>query len=97
MTYANEADLLNVALFGQTAREWRGANPGKDGNMRDHAMLEQLLVLANLENMNAEFIHMELTQGDRLRRLNAIAIRQMRKLTARKGKQLKGGGGGGGN
>ena len=91
VTYANEADLLNVALFGQTAREWRNANPGKDGNMRDHATLEQLLVLANLENMNAEFIHMELPQGDRLKRLNAIAIRQMQTLTARSAKQLEGG------
>lgn len=91
ITYANEADLLNVALFGQTAREWRDANPGKEGNMRDHAGLEQLLVLANLENMNAEFIHMELPQGERLKRLNAIAIRQMRTLTARTVKQLEGG------
>lgn len=90
-TYANEADLLNVALFGQTAREWRDANPDKDGNMRDHATLEQLLVLANIENMNAEFIHMELPQGERLKRLNAIAIRQMRTLTARTAKQLEGG------
>ncbi len=91
-TYANEADLLNVSLFGQTAREWRDANPGKDGNMRDHATLEQLLVLANLENMNAEFIHMELPQSDRIKRLNAIAIRQMQTLTARTAKQLEGGG-----
>lgn len=91
ITYANEADLLNVALFGQTAREWRDTNPDKDGNMRDHASLEQLLVLANLENMNAEFIHMELPQGERLKRLNAIAIRQMRTLTARTVKQLEGG------
>jgi hypothetical protein len=91
VTYANEADLLNVALFGQTAREWRDANSGKKGSMRDHATLEQLLVLANLENMNAEFIHMELPQGDRIRRLNAIAIRQMQTLTARTAKQLKGG------
>ncbi len=91
ITYANEADLLNVALFGQTAREWRDANPDKEGNMRDHATLEQLLVLANIENMNAEFIHMELPQGERLKRLNAIAIRQMRTLTARTVKQLKGG------
>lgn len=91
VTYANEADLLNVALFGRTAREWRDANPGKDGNMRDHATLEQLLVLANIENMNAEFIHMGLPQGDRLKRLNAIAIRQMQTLTARTAKQLKGG------
>lgn len=90
-TYANEADLLNVALFGQTAREWRDANPGKEGNMRDHATLEQLLVLANLENMNAEFIHMALPQSDRIKRLNAIAIRQMRTLTARTVKQLEGG------
>ena len=91
-TYANEADLLNVALFSQTAREWRDANPEKDGNMRDHATLEQLLVLANLENMNAEFIHMELPQSDRIKRLNAIAIRQMQTLTARTAKQLEGGG-----
>jgi hypothetical protein len=90
-TYANEADLLNVALFGQTAREWRDANPDKDGNMRDHATLEQLLVLANIENMNAEFIHMDLPQGERLKRLNAIAIRQMQTLTARSAKQLEGG------
>ena len=92
ITYATEADLLNVALFGQTAREWRDANPAKDGNMRDHATLEQLLVLANLENMNAEFIHMELPQSDRIKRLNAIAIRQMQTLTARTVKQLEGGG-----
>lgn len=87
-TYASEADLLNVALFGQTAREWREVNPDTDGNIRDHATLEQLLVLANLENMNAEFIHMELPQSDRLKRLNAIAIRQMQTFTARTAKQL---------
>ena len=91
ITYANEADLLNVALFSQTAREWRDANPDKEGNMRDHATLEQLLVLANIENMNAEFIHMGLPQGERLKRLNAIAIRQMRTLTARTAKQLEAG------
>jgi hypothetical protein len=90
-TYATEADLLNVALFGQTARQWRDANLGKDGNMRDHASLEQLLVLANIENMNAEFIHMALPQSDRIKRLNAIAIRQMRTLTARNLEQLEGG------
>lgn len=82
ITYANEADLLNVALFGQTAKQWRDANPKLDGNMRDHASIEQLLVLANIEGMNAEFIHMELPQGDRLKRLNQIAIRQMQTLTA---------------
>lgn len=89
-TYASEADLLNVALFGRTAGQWCAANPGKDGNMRDHASLEQLLVLANLENMNAEFIHMGLPQSERLKRLNAIAIRQMQTLAARTAKQLEG-------
>ena len=81
---------MNVALFGLTASEWRKVNPGKDGNMRDHAALEQLLVLANLENMNAEFIHMALPQSDRIRRLNVIAIRQMQILSARTAKQLEG-------
>ena len=89
ITYANEADLLNVALFGQTAKEWRDANPDKEGNMRDDATLKQLLVLANIENMNAEFIHMELPQSERLKRLNAIAIRQMQTLTAQTAKQLE--------
>src|SRR3989339_2229382 len=66
ITYASEADLLNVALFGLTAKQWRDANPAQDGNMRDHATLEQLLVLANMEAMNAEFIHMNLPQSERL-------------------------------
>jgi hypothetical protein len=82
ITYANEADLLNVALFGQTAKQWRDTNPKLEGNMREYATIEQLLVLANIEGMNAEFIHMALPQGDRLKRLNAIAIRQMQTLTA---------------
>ena len=82
ITYATEADVLNVALFGQTAKQWRDANPKLEGNMRDHAAIEQLLVLANIEGMNAEFIHMSLPQGDRLKRLNQIAIRQMQTLTA---------------
>jgi hypothetical protein len=77
ITYATEADLLNVALFGQTARQWREANPNLEGNMRENASIEQLLVLANIEGMNAEFIHMSLSPGERLRRLNQIAIRQM--------------------
>ena len=90
ITYASEADLLNVALFGQTARQWRDANPKRDGDMREHASIEQLLVLANIEGMNAELIHMKLQQGDRLKRLNAIAIRQMQVLTAAPAlKQLK--------
>jgi hypothetical protein len=82
ITYANEADLLNVALFGKTARQWREANTGLQGNMRDHATIEQLLVLANIEGMNAELIHMGLPQGERLKRLNEIAIRQMQVLTS---------------
>ena len=83
MTCASEADLLNVTLFGQTAMQWCDANPKLEGNMRDHATIEQLLVLANLEGMNAEFTHMALPQADRLKRLNQIAIRQMQTLTAR--------------
>jgi len=91
VTYATEADVLNVALFGQTAKEWRNANPKLEGNMREYATVEQLLVLANIEGMNAEFIHMGLPQGERLKRLNEIAIRQMQVLTAAPAvKQLKG-------
>ncbi|OQA32231.1 MAG: KilA-N domain protein [Betaproteobacteria bacterium ADurb.Bin341] len=90
ITYANEADLLNVALFGQTAQQWRAANPKLDGNMRDYATIEQLLVLANIEGMNAEFIRMSLPQGERLKRLNEIAIRQMTTLTASSRKALPG-------
>ena len=82
MTYASEADLLNVALFGHTAADWRRANPDRKGNVRDHATVEQLLVLTNIESMNAELIHMGLPQGDRLKRLNEIAIRQMQVLTS---------------
>ena len=90
MTYASEADLLNVALFGHTAADWRRANPDKRGNVRDHATVEQLLVLTNIESMNAELIHMGLPQGDRLKRLNEIAIRQMQVLTSAPAlKQLK--------
>jgi len=90
ITYATEADLLNVALFGHTAKQWRDANPKLDGNMREYATVEQLLVLANIEGMNAEFIHMGLPQGERLKRLNEIAIRQMQVLTSAPAvKQLK--------
>lgn len=80
-TYANEADLLNMALFGLTAKQWREAKPGIAGNMRDHATIEQLLVMANMESLNTEFIHMGLSQKSRLLKLNAIAIRQMQTLT----------------
>jgi len=82
MTYASEADLLNVALFGQTAKQWRDTNPDLKGNLRDHASIEQLLVLANIESMNAEFIHMQLNASERLLKLNRIAIRQMQSLTS---------------
>jgi len=90
ITYANEADVLNIALFGLTAKEWRDENPDREGNIRDYASIEQLLVLANIEGMNAEFIRMELAQGDRLKRLNEIAIRQMKVLVSAPAmKQLK--------
>ena len=89
LAYASEADVLNVALFGLTAKQWRDANPGREGNLRDYATIEHLLVLANIESMNAEFIRMELTQSERLKRLNEIAIRQLQSLTgARHLKQL---------
>jgi hypothetical protein len=83
--YANEADVLNVALFGQTAKQWRDVNPDKEGNMREYATVEQLLVLANIEAMNAEFIRMGLLQNERLNKLNEIAIIQLKSLTAYSG------------
>jgi len=79
--YANEADVLNVALFGKTAKQWRDENPGKEGNIRDYSNIEQLLVLANMESMNAEFIRMELPQSERLKKLNTIAIQQLKSLS----------------
>lgn len=78
--YANEADLLNVALFGTTAREWRDVYPDKSGNVRDYATLEQLVVLSNLESINALLIQQELPQGERLVQLNKVAITQMKSL-----------------
>ena len=78
--YASEADLLNVALFGMTAAQWRQANPEESGNMRDVATLEQLVVLSNLESINAVLIHQGLTAPERLAQLNSIAITQMRSL-----------------
>jgi hypothetical protein len=80
--YASEADLLNVALFGVSARQWRDANPGLQGNLRDHANVHQLVCLANLESMNAHFISEGLPQAERLVKLNQLAIRQMRVLLA---------------
>jgi len=78
--YANEADMLNVSLFGKTAIEWRNANPDKDGNIRDYANIEQLVVLSNMESINAVFIRQGLTQSERLVQLNKIAITQMTSL-----------------
>lgn len=80
MVYATEADLLNVAMFGITAAQWRQANPEQPGNMRDTATLEQLVVLSNLESINAVLIHQGLSASERLGQLNAIAITQMRSL-----------------
>jgi hypothetical protein len=79
--YANEADLLNVALFGITAKEWRDNNADKNGNIRDYATLEQLVVLSNMESINALLIGQDLTQSDRLIQLNKVAITQMKSLT----------------
>jgi hypothetical protein len=75
--YANEADVLNVALFGMTAKEWRDANPNLKGNIRDYASINELICLSNLENLNAVFINDGLPQSERLRKLNSIAIHQM--------------------
>lgn len=81
LVYANEADVLNVALFGMTAREWRDKNPDKKGNIRDYAEVSQLVCLSNLENLNAYLIERGLSQQDRLIELNKTAIRQMKVLT----------------
>jgi hypothetical protein len=78
--YANEADVLNKSLFGMTAKEWREANPKAEGNVRDNADVTQLVCLANLENLNAEYIRARLAQGERLLKLNESAISQMRSL-----------------
>ena len=75
--YANEADVLNKALFGITAKEWRDANTKLRGNIRDYANIIQLVCLVNLENLNSEYIKEGLSQGERLIKLNEIAIHQM--------------------
>ena len=77
IVYANEADILNMALFGKTAKQWRDQNSDKKGNIRDYANASQLICLANLENLNAVFINDGLTQSERLKKLNQIAISQM--------------------
>ena len=81
MIYASEADVLNKALFGKTAKEWKNLNPDKKGNMRDYSNVTQLVCLSNLENLNALFIDEGLSQSDRLVKLNKIAITQMKLLT----------------
>jgi len=81
LIYADEADVLNMAMFGMTAKEWREQNPDKKGNIRDHANVVQLVCLAGLESINAEFIRQKLTQRDRLEKLNQIAIIQMKSIS----------------
>lgn len=80
VVYANEADVLNMALFGMTAQQWRNKNKDKDGNMRDYSDVYQLICLANLETLNSEFLRRGLTQSERLLTLNEIAITQMKSL-----------------
>ncbi len=91
LVYASEADILNMALFGKTAKQWRDENPGEKGNIRDFANVSQLVCLANLENLNAHFIQEGLSQPERLQRLNQTAIQQMKLLVKdRTTKQLRG-------
>lgn len=81
MVYASEADVLNMALFGMTAKQWRDSHPDLKGNIRDYANVSQLVCLSNLENLNAAFINEGMSQAERLTKLNAIAISQMEILT----------------
>jgi KilA-N domain len=87
LIYASEADLLNMALFGKTAKQWRDETPGSKGNIRDEANAAQLVCLANLETLNAHFIHQRLAQAERLTLLNQTAIQQMKLLLADVGVQ----------
>jgi hypothetical protein len=90
IVYAGEADVLNVALFGMTAAQWREKNPGLKGNIRDYANINELICLANMENLNAVFINEKLPQRDRLIKLNKIAIQQMGVLHEVGGRKLLG-------
>lgn len=85
LVYASEADVLNMALFGMTAKQWRDSHPGDKGNIRDYANMSQLVCLSNLENLNALFIQEKTPQAERLCKLNRIAIQQMRVLTTETG------------
>ena len=86
--YANEADVLNVAMFGMTAKQWREANPELKGNIRDYATINELICLSNMESLNAVFIDEGLTQRERLIKLNLIAIHQMKVLEEVENKRL---------
>lgn len=86
--YANEADILNVALFGKTAKQWRDENPDLTGNIRDYASINELICLSNMESLNAVFISEELAQSERLIRLNKIAIQQMKILNESESRTL---------
>jgi len=86
--YANEADVLNVALFGITAKQWRDANPELKGNIRDYATINELICLSNMENLNAVFINENMPQSERLVKLNQIAIQQMSILQAVENRKL---------
>lgn len=89
-TYATEADVLNVAMFGKTAKQWREGNPGQDGNIRDYATLQQLIVLSNMESLNAEMIKNGVSRNERLLELNRVAKEQMTSLLTSAGiKRLK--------
>ena len=87
--YASEADMINIALFGMTAKQWRENNPDVQGNIRDYATLEQLVILANLETMNAEYIREGLSQQERLSRLNQVALFQLETLLKNQPKSLE--------
>ena len=86
--YAEEADVLNVAMFGKTAKQWRDENPDLKGNIRDYASINELICLSNMENLNAVFIEQGITQSERLLKLNQIAIQQMRVLENDGGRKL---------
>ena len=86
--YADEADMLNVAMFGKTAREWREENPDLKGNIRDYTSINQLICLSNMENLNAVFINEGLVQSERLEKLNKIAIQQMKVLENKDDRKL---------
>ena len=88
MKYADEADVLNIAMFGITAKQWRDANPDKKGNIRDYASINELICLSNMENLNAIFINDGMSQSDRLIKLNQIAIQQMKILEDTSGRKL---------